>query len=142
MRFLVAAIIACTPLLAGCHRANPRAVTQIAQCMGAMGLEHEYIVHAQSPRYDLLPPLTAAIVYYKYRLRVAQVPDQGRAEAKAFVDANYRNHDLIGKMVTACGHKLTATPEFRANYDDLLRVGIESDYACKPDPTRCRTKPS
>src|SRR6185312_15512895 len=76
MRFL-ALLIPCVPLLAGCHKADARANTEMAQCMAAMGLEHGYLLYQTPPRYDLLAPLTAGITWYKHKLRVAGVPDQG-----------------------------------------------------------------
>lgn len=141
MRSILALLVAASPLLASCHKADGRAVTQMAQCAGAMGIEHEYLAHLSPPRYDLLPPLSAGIAWYKYKLRVAGVPDQGRAESIAFIDRHLHDPNL-GKMVTACGHQLWADPEYRANFTDLVRYGIANDWACKPDPTRCKMKPS
>ncbi|NUR45268.1 MAG: hypothetical protein HOP91_03790 [Sphingomonas sp.] len=141
MRSLLAALLVGSATLAGCHKAETRQNREMAQCMGAMTLEHTYIVEQQSPRYDLLPPLMAAITWYQYKLRVAGVPDRGRVEAMAFFNQHIHDPNL-GKMVTACGHKLWADPEYRANFDDLIRHAIEIDRYCKPDPSRCRLKPS
>jgi hypothetical protein len=137
MRSLFPVLFLCAPLLASCHKTDTPQIREMAQCAGAMGLEHEFLVHQSPPRYDLLPPLAAAITFYKYRLRIGGVPDQGRAEAMAFADQHLHDHEMIGKMAAACGHKLWANTEFRANYDDLIRDGIEHDPACKPDPSRC-----
>ena len=140
MRFL-ALLIPCVPLLAGCHKADARANTEMAQCMAAMGLEHGYLLYQTPPRYDLLAPLTAGITWYKHKLRVAGVPDQGRGESTAFANEHFHDREMIGKMVTACGHKLWADPEYRANFADLIRDGIAHDYACKPNPSRCTPHP-
>ena len=138
MRSLLVLAVLGIPVLAACQKASAAENTEMAQCAAAMGIEHEYLVHLSPPQYDRLAPLSAAIVYYKYRLRIAGVPDLGRAESYAFIAKNIRNLDMVGKMVSSCGDKLWAEPEFKANYEDLLRAGIESDPACKPDPARCR----
>jgi hypothetical protein len=137
MRSVLALLVVTSPLLAACQQAHAMTNDEMAHCAAAIGYEHEVVLRQSPPRYDLLPSLTAGLMWYRQKLTVAGVPDAGRAEIVAFVSKNSNNPKLMLQTFQQCGANLLRDPEFKKQEGPLLVAAAQADPVCKNDPSIC-----
>jgi hypothetical protein len=137
MRFVLALLAISAPLMTACQKASAASNDEMAQCIAAIGWAREFEIRHPPVRYELLPVLTAGVMYYTQKLRAAGVPDGGRADALAFLDKHMNDRRFMNETVKSCQKKQLNDPEFLEQFPKLADAALQVDPLCRPDPARC-----
>lgn len=137
MRTLAALLLVSSPFLAACQKAHAMDNEQIAHCIAAFSWEREMMIRHSPPRYDLIPPLTAGVAFYRSKLQAAGAADAGKAEFTDFVEKNADNSALMKNTFQECSGSLAKDPEFEKAYPSLLAFALQEDPICKDNASAC-----